>query len=66
MTTCGIGAAGGMIGYAACDDVWGHDGDLHQNAGDGFYARQHNAEHHRRQHAQKTLAGKSTTLKDWK
>lgn len=46
---CGIPANGGMIGYAGCDDEWGHDGDLHSNAGDGFYSRTHDEEHHRRQ-----------------
>ena len=46
---CGIRAAGGMIGYAACDEPWGHDGDLHSNAGDGFYSRDTEAEHHARQ-----------------
>lgn len=33
-----------------CDLEWGHDGDQHANAGDGFYARDHDKEHHRRQH----------------
>jgi len=32
-----------------CDLEWGHEGDLHGNAGDGFYARDHDDEHHRRQ-----------------
>jgi hypothetical protein len=49
MKLCGIPANGGMIGYAPCDLEWGHDGDMHANAGDGYYARQHNDEHHRRQ-----------------
>lgn len=53
MKKCGIEAAGGMIGYAACEDEWGHDGDIHSNAGDGFYARQHDEEHHRRQKEKK-------------
>ncbi len=46
---CGIPANGGMIGYAECDHEWGHDGDMHANAGDGFYSRHTEAEHHRRQ-----------------
>jgi 8-oxo-dGTP pyrophosphatase MutT (NUDIX family) len=32
-----------------CDLEWGHDGDMHGNGGDGFYAEQHLEEHHRRQ-----------------
>ena len=32
-----------------CDLEWGHDGDMHSNGGDGFYASQHLAEHRRRQ-----------------
>jgi hypothetical protein len=32
-----------------CDLEWGHDGDCHSNAGDGFYARDYEVEHHRRQ-----------------
>lgn len=32
-----------------CDMEWGHEGDLHANAGDGFYARDYQEEHHRRQ-----------------
>lgn len=47
---CGIRAAGGMIGYAACDLNWGHDGMIHYNGGDGFYSRQTEEEHRRRQH----------------
>lgn len=46
---CGIQAAGGMIGRAACDMPWGHEGEVHFNGGDGFYARQHDKEHRRRQ-----------------
>jgi len=34
-----------------CDLDWGHEGDLHGSAGDGFYARDHDDEHHRRQAA---------------
>lgn len=33
----------------SCDEEWGHDGDMHGNAGDGFYAHEYDAEHHRRQ-----------------
>jgi len=43
--TCGIPARS----LPPCDDEWGHDGDLHSNAGDGFYAREYDEEHHRRQ-----------------
>lgn len=32
-----------------CDLEWGHDGDMHANSGDGFYARDYDAEHRRRQ-----------------
>jgi hypothetical protein len=32
-----------------CDLEWGHDGDMHVNEGDGFYAREYLGEHHRRQ-----------------
>ena len=32
-----------------CDLEWGHDGDLHGSAGDGFYARDYDEEHHWRQ-----------------
>jgi hypothetical protein len=46
---CGIPASGGPIGYAACDMAWGHEGLMHGNAGDGFYARDYDAEHRRRQ-----------------
>ncbi len=46
---CEIPASGGMLGYAPCDLPWGHEGDMHANEGDGFYARQHDGEHHRRQ-----------------
>lgn len=46
---CGIRANGGMIGYAACDLEWGHDGEQHSNGGDGFYAMGEAAEHRRRQ-----------------
>ena len=34
-----------------CDLEWGHAGDMHANAGDGFYAREHEEEHRRRQQA---------------
>lgn len=36
-----------------CDLEWGHDGDMHGNGGDGFYASQHLEEHRRRQAARK-------------
>jgi len=39
-----------------CDDEWGHDGDLHSNAGDGFYARDYDEEHHRRQAERQLIA----------
>ena len=32
-----------------CDLEWGHDGDMHSNGGDGFYARDYEAEHRARQ-----------------
>ncbi len=32
-----------------CDLSWGHDGNMHANGGDGFYARAYEAEHARRQ-----------------
>jgi hypothetical protein len=51
--SCGIPASGGMIGYALCDLEWGHEGDIHGNAGDGFYARTHDVKHHRRQKERK-------------
>ena len=50
---CGIPANGGMIGYAKCDHEWGHDGLMHANAGDGFYSRDTEAEHKRRQKARR-------------
>jgi hypothetical protein len=53
MPLCGIGAGGGMIGFAGCDLRWGHRGDIHSNAGDGFYAPEHLAEHRKRQKARK-------------
>jgi len=54
---CGIPANGGMIGYSGCDMPWGHDGDVHANAGDGFYSRTHEAEHRRRQQELKPKTG---------
>lgn len=36
-----------------CDLEWGHEGDTHANSGDGFYARDHEKEHKRRQRALK-------------
>ena len=44
---CGIPARS----LPPCDLEWGHEGDLHGSAGDGFYARDHDDEHHRRQAA---------------
>lgn len=38
-----------------CDMPYGHDGDMHGNAGDGFYSRQHLGEH-RRQQAERASA----------
>jgi hypothetical protein len=32
-----------------CDQEWGHEGRLHSNAGDGFYARDYDEEHQKRQ-----------------
>lgn len=49
MKLCAIPANGGMIGYAPCDQEWGHDGDLHSNEGDGYYSRHTDDEHHQRQ-----------------
>jgi hypothetical protein len=31
-----------------CDLEWGHDGDMHANAGDGFYARDYEELHQER------------------
>jgi len=45
---CGIRAAGGMIGCVPCTLEWGHEGDMHANAGDGYYARGRNVAMHRR------------------
>ena len=42
---CGIP---GMV-LPPCDLEWGHDGDIHSNAGDGFYGRAYLDEHRRRQ-----------------
>jgi hypothetical protein len=55
---CGIGAGGGMIGFAVCDKAWGHKGDIHANAGDGFHAPEHLAEHRRRQNVLAVLAAR--------
>ena len=33
----------------ACDLEWGHDGAMHSNAGDGFYAKDYAGEHLERQ-----------------
>lgn len=40
-----------------CDLEWGHDGDMHANAGDGFYARDFDEEHARRQHERRETRG---------
>lgn len=32
-----------------CDLPWGHEGDMHGNLGDGFFAPEYLSEHHRRQ-----------------
>lgn len=32
-----------------CDLEWGHEGDRHSHAGDGFYARDYDYKHHERQ-----------------
>jgi hypothetical protein len=42
---CGIPA----MTLPPCDLPWGHDGERHANEGDGFYAREFEAEHRRRQ-----------------
>jgi len=39
-----------------CDLEWGHDGDLHANAGDGFYAREYASKHRARQEARRRSA----------
>ncbi len=46
---CGIPAAGGMIGYAQCDQSWGHAGVVHSNCGDGFYSPGNEKKHRARQ-----------------
>jgi predicted RNase H-like HicB family nuclease len=53
---CGIPARS----LPPCDMEWGHDGDLHGSAGDGFYARDYDDEHHRRQDG--TQVRKATPL----
>ena len=42
---CGIPA----YTLPACDLPWGHDGRMHGNGGDGFYAEDYDAEHEARQ-----------------
>lgn len=42
---CGIPA----MSLPPCDLEWGHEGDMHANAGDGFFARDYIEEHHARQ-----------------
>lgn len=44
----------------ACDQPWGHEGDMHQNAGDGFYAPDYADEHRRRQALLKAKSAKPT------
>lgn len=36
-----------------CDLEWGHEGRMHANGGDGFYAREYDDEHRRRQAARR-------------
>ncbi len=55
MKKCGIRAAGGMIGHAACDLEWGHDGMVHYNGGDGFHSRQNEEKHRQRQEHRKSV-----------
>lgn len=50
---CGIRAAGGMVGFSACDLAWAHDGDQHASAGDGFYSQATLMEHRWRQKARR-------------
>lgn len=40
-----------------CDLEWGHDGRMHANAGDGFYALEYEDEHKRRQQERAAKAG---------
>lgn len=60
LTQCGIRAHGGAIGVAACDLPKGHDGDLHANGGDGFYAAERIDEHRANQALAKAKAEKVT------
>jgi len=52
---CGIPA----MTLPPCDLPWGHDGDMHANGGDCFYARDHDEEHHRRQNRLRVLQGRA-------
>lgn len=45
MKKCGIPS----YNVGVCDLEWGHEGRMHSNAGDGFYARDYDEEHQRRQ-----------------
>lgn len=45
-----------------CDLPWGHDDRMHANAGDGFYARDFEAEHVIRQHCRRLLLLAHATL----
>ena len=51
---CGIPSH--LIG--TCDLAWGHDGIMHANDGDGFYAIEHEAKHRARQRLRETRKGK--------
>ncbi|MBA2720767.1 MAG: hypothetical protein H0U52_16230 [Chloroflexi bacterium] len=42
---CGVPS----VTLGPCDLDWGHAGDMHSSACDGFFAWQHVAEHRRRQ-----------------
>jgi hypothetical protein len=46
-----------MSGLGACDLPWGHDGDQHANAGDGFYSVANEGLHRGRQRMRAELAG---------
>jgi hypothetical protein len=45
-----------------CEREWGHESDMHRNAGDYFYALAYDKEHHRRQRARKKKASKPLVL----
>ena len=44
-TVCGIPS----YNIGTCEEPWGHEGRMHSNGGDGFYARDYDEEHERRQ-----------------